>query len=169
MTENDVTEGFEQLGLYFQICWRNEKKTVAMPSRLMDVCWHVFICDTRKYAQFCEAAFGRFLHHEPPNTVELQKLEVSERTDKQMLAIARTYQGALAIEVNNKATVAALFAIDERMQIQDGFCYSAEFLQSLAEFDLKQAEERLSKSDGADDGSAAACGDAGSCGCGGSI
>lgn len=171
LNENDVTEAFEQLRLYFQICWRNEKKAVAMPSRLVDTCWHALICDTRNYARFCEAVFGKFLHHEPPNSFELQKIEVSERSDRQMLAIARAYKGALAADVIDKSTVAVpkLFAIDERMQIQDGFCYSAEFLKCLDDFDLEKAEARLTKEDGAADGSAAACGDGGSCGCGGSV
>ena len=169
LNENDAAEAFEQLRRYFQICWQNEKKTVAMPSRLIDECWHSFICDTRSYAQFNEAVFGRFLHHEPPNCFEPQKLDISERSDRQMLAIARAYKGALAAEVVGTATVPTLFAIDVRLQIQDGFYYSTEFLKCLADFDLEKAEARLSKEDGAADGSGAACGDGGGCGCGGSV
>lgn len=170
LKEADVIKAFEQFRLYLQICWQNEKKTVVMPSRLIDACWHEFICDTRNYANFCEAVFGQFLHHEPPNYVE-KKMEVSERSDRQMLAIARAYKGALAAEVIDKSTVAVpkLFEIDERMQIQDGFYYSVEFLRCLADFDLEKAEARLSNEDGAADGSGAACGDGGGCGCGGSV
>jgi hypothetical protein len=172
LTENDVTEAFEQLRLYFQICWRYEKRLVAMPSRLVDTCWHLFILDTRNYAQFCELAFGRFLHHEQPSTIEFQEMPADARNQRQMLANARAYQGALlcgAKQVNVGLTVPLLFSIDERLRIDDGFCYSTEFLESLAAFDLKQAEEKLSKADGAADGSGAACGDGGSCGCGGSV
>ncbi|MEN9983414.1 MAG: hypothetical protein RI918_1383, partial [Pseudomonadota bacterium] len=172
LSEADATEAFEQLRLYFGICGRNEKKLVAMPSKLVDTCWHVFICDTRNYARFCEAVFGRFLHHEPPNGIELQKMPADALNQLQMLANARAYQGALLCgtkQVNVGLTVPLLFSIDERLRIDDGFCYSTEFLESLAAFDLKQAEEKLSKTDGAADGSGAACGDGGSCGCGGSV
>jgi hypothetical protein len=184
LSEAEVSEAFEQLRLYFRICWQYDKKLVAMPSRLVDVCWHFFICDTRNYARFCEAVLGSFLHHELPSSielVELQKVDRFKRKNSQfnlpMLTIARAYKGALAIEVKEKVInkdIAAqptptLFAIDERLQIENGFCFSAEFLKSLAEFDLEKAEVRLSKTDGAADGSAAACGDGGSCGCGGSV
>lgn len=170
--EADVAEAFEQLRLYFQLCWRYEKRLVAMPSKLVDECWHVFICDTRNYARFCEDVLGRFLHHEPPSGVELQKMPADARNLRQMLANARAYQGALlcgAKQVNAGLVVPALFSIDEHLRIEGGFCYSAEFLDSLAVFDVKKAESRLSKNDGAADGSGAACGDGGSCGCGGSV
>jgi hypothetical protein len=168
LTENDVSEALEQLRLYFQICWRNEKRLVAMPSRLVDTCWHLFILDTQNYAQFCELAFGRFLHHESPNGLELQKMPADARNQLQMLANARAYQGAVRHGAHDSLVVPALFSMDERLRIEDGFCYSAEFLENLAAFDTKKAEAKLSNVDGAADGSAAACGDGGACGCGGS-
>jgi len=36
-----------------------------VPSPLLDAIWHLHLIDTRAYAAFCEAAFGRFLHHSP--------------------------------------------------------------------------------------------------------
>lgn len=178
LSEADVTEAFEELRLYFGIYWRNEKKLVAMPSKLVDACWHVFICDTRIYAQFCEAVLGRFLHHEPPNGVELQNTDADARNQGQMLANARAYQGRVmrsaketreAKDSNLSLAAPVLFSIDERLRITDGFYYSAEFLESLAAFDVKKAEAKLSRADGAADGSGAACGDGGACGCGGSV
>ena len=35
------------------------------PERDVDRFWHMHILDTRKYADDCDAAFGRFLHHYP--------------------------------------------------------------------------------------------------------
>ncbi len=169
LNESDVVEAFEQLRLYFRICWQCEKRLVAMPSKLVDACWHVFICDTRNYAQFCEAVFGRFLHHEPPTASELQKINASERNQVLMLANARAYQGSLRHATNAVLAVPVLFSIDERLRIHDGFSYSSEFMKSLANFDVKKAEAMLSRSEGAADGSGAACGDGGSCGCGGSV
>lgn len=169
LSEVDVTTAFEQLRLYFGVCWWNEKKLVAMPSKLVDACWHVFICDTRNYARFCEAVFGKFLHHEQPSANELQSVNASERYQMLMIPNARAYQGALRHATNTGLAVPDLFSIDERLRIANGFYYSAEFLESLAAFNVRVAESRLSKSDGAADGSAAACGDGGACGCGGSI
>ena len=54
LTETEVGMAFEQLRLYFTICRRHESKNVAMPSKLVDVCWHAFITDTRNYRQFCD-------------------------------------------------------------------------------------------------------------------
>ena len=31
----------------------------------MDAVWHAHILDTRVYAAFCDATFGRFEHHDP--------------------------------------------------------------------------------------------------------
>jgi hypothetical protein len=169
LSEADATEAFEQLRLYFAICWRNEKKLVAMPSKLVDTCWHVFICDTRNYARFCEAVLGRFLHHEPPSANDLQRINASDRNQLLMLPNARAYQGASRHATNVGLAVPDLFSIDERLRIANGFCYLKEFLESLAAFNVKEVESRLSKSDGAADGSAAACGDGGACGCGGSV
>jgi hypothetical protein len=36
---------------------------IGMPSHAVDEAWHGFILCTARYAAFCEAAYGRFLHH----------------------------------------------------------------------------------------------------------
>jgi hypothetical protein len=66
------------------------------------------------------------------------------------------------------AAVPLLFRIDEELAIGDGFRYSTEITQFLAEFDLKAAEAQETKrqTDGAS-GTGAACGDGGSAACGG--
>src|ERR1700750_1058997 len=38
---------------------------IGMPSRAVDEAWHGFILCTVRYATFCEAAYGRFLHLHP--------------------------------------------------------------------------------------------------------
>jgi hypothetical protein len=35
------------------------------PSHGVDLAWHELILCTRYYAEFCERAFGRFIHHHP--------------------------------------------------------------------------------------------------------
>lgn len=75
LTETDVAKAFEQLRFYFTICWKKEPKTVAMPSKLVDVCWHTFITDTRHYRQFCNDIYGNFLHHMPKVGVTVPRQE----------------------------------------------------------------------------------------------
>lgn len=40
-------------------------QTIGMPSRAVDEAWHGLILCTVRYAAFCDAAYGRFLHHHP--------------------------------------------------------------------------------------------------------
>src|SRR3954453_18946394 len=40
-------------------------EVIGMPSRAVDEAWHGFILCTARYAAFCDAAYGRFLHHHP--------------------------------------------------------------------------------------------------------
>lgn len=36
-----------------------------VPTDMIDEFWHAHILDTRKYAEDCQMAFGRFIHHRP--------------------------------------------------------------------------------------------------------
>ncbi|CAM4505873.1 hypothetical protein NONI108955_37755 [Nocardia ninae] len=40
-------------------------QVIGMPSHAVDEAWHGFILCTERYAAFCTAAYGRFLHHFP--------------------------------------------------------------------------------------------------------
>ena len=42
-----------------------DDQVIGMPSRAVDEAWHGFILCTRRYAEFCDRAYGRFLHHHP--------------------------------------------------------------------------------------------------------
>ena len=94
---------------------------------------------------------------------------------KNQLSAARIYRWALRVESDEQNSedvhVPMLFSIDTELNIEDGYFYSSEMLEFLAKFDLKVAEAVVTKRDTeAAGGSAAACGDGGSCGgCGGSI
>lgn len=189
LPETDIQLAFDQLRIYFYLNWVHESKRIAMPSRLVDSCWHVFILDTRNYLKFCAVVFDKYLHHEPPHA-ELETSELKEQSQTQFLSMARAYQYAQKYEtrrrtesggksytnlINTDAKIAifdiipTIFSIDQTMQIEDGFIYSKEFLKSLAEFDLKSAESDAAALDGTGGGLTAGCGDGGACGCGGSV
>ena len=42
-----------------------DDQVIGMPSRAVDEAWHGLILCTARYAAFCDAAYGRFLHHHP--------------------------------------------------------------------------------------------------------
>ncbi|AUY48099.1 hypothetical protein [Streptomyces sp. CB01881] len=42
-----------------------DRQIIGMPSFAVDEAWHGLILCTERYAAFCEAAYGRFLHHHP--------------------------------------------------------------------------------------------------------
>lgn len=45
-----------------------DDQVIGMPSRAVDEAWHGLILCTARYARFCDAAYGRFLHHHPDGT-----------------------------------------------------------------------------------------------------
>lgn len=195
LSTQDVNLAFEQLRFYFFICLLKQPTSVAMPSRIVDVCWHIFLCDTRQYKQFCEMVFGDFLHHDAwveanlsvpseltPYVAQVESEDLSDEMKAQQalefrnhLAAARIYQWSAEFEGEGQKTlsptVPLLFRIDEELTIQDGFLYPQELINFLAQYDLKAAESVATSQDLAAAGSAGvACGDGGSCGgCGGSV
>ncbi|WP_327141392.1 hypothetical protein [Nocardia sp. NBC_01327] len=42
-----------------------DDQVIGMPSHAVDEAWHGLILCTLRYARFCDAAYGRFLHHFP--------------------------------------------------------------------------------------------------------
>jgi hypothetical protein len=198
LSAEDVNLAFEQLRFYFGICLAKKPVSVAMPSRIVDTCWHVFISDTREYREFCEEVFGDFLHHEAWTeanlTVQSELIEVVEDQEKEalseemknqqrlefrnQLAAARIYQWAAEFEGKAQDSLSTviplLFRIDEELAISDGFLYSRDVTAFLAKYNLKAAESEAASLDLAAAGSSGmACGDGGGAaacgGCGGSV
>ena len=55
-------ETIKELKRYFLIR-HIRKRRVTMESEIVDQSWHEFILDTWNYTNFCELAFGGYLHH----------------------------------------------------------------------------------------------------------
>ena len=197
LSTEHVNIAFEQLRFYFFICMLKKPTSVAMPSRIVDVCWHIFLCDTRQYKHFCETVFGDFLHHEVwveanltvqnkliPDVVQKEQEDLSEELKAQQahesrnqITAARIYQWAAEFEGKGQDSLSTgvplLFRIDEELAISDGFLHSRDVAEFLAKYNLKAAESEAASLDLAAAGSdGAACGDGGgsaACGgCGGS-
>jgi hypothetical protein len=193
LTNEQVNAAFEQLRLYFEMNLAYSENVIPMPSKLVDTCWHVFICDTREYQKFCKTHFGEFLHHEkqantrfnihvdamplnPDSELSEEEKAIQKAEFLNLVRAAQVFQWALAIEGWNQGSIDSqvpqLFSMDEEYEIADGYMYHRDFTIALAKFDLEAASEKLKKEEtlGAD-GSGAACGDGSAAcgGCGGSV
>jgi hypothetical protein len=94
------------------------RKYVSMPSQVVDDLWHEFILYTRNYQQFCNRAFGGYMHHTP--AVALGPGQGDE------MGLKRAWRYACLEEnINPKAPsrLPLLFGIDAKLGIEDGFRY----------------------------------------------
>jgi hypothetical protein len=93
------------------------KRSVGMPSKLVDTAWHEFILMTREYTRFCASAFGGYLHHTPGTELKrgLEEPLVNTlhqvRTSNTPLGWASLYG------------VPLVFAIDKACEIPGGYHY----------------------------------------------
>lgn len=107
-TVEDLDTGLRQ---FFLACGSTADLAAAMPSATIDEAWHEFITYTRDYADFCDLAFGRFLHHVPETTMNATELDKNHGRGMLVAWIA-------ACEDENLdffgATAPTLFAADVR-------------------------------------------------------
>lgn len=110
-----VLHGLRQ---FFIAHLRSKRQFVAMPSKVVDAAWHEFILHTRGYAQWCDAAFGRLLHHSPA--------EVLGRDPKRNSGLRRAWHWACkeeSIDPRAPTRLPLLFALDKKFAIPGGFTY----------------------------------------------
>ncbi len=142
---------FRGLRQYFMACLDanvvNSKKTVGMPSKVVDEAWHEFILMSREYAAFCTKAFGRYLHHSPEGTMKVPMENALANTLEQVKrqALSNTSLATLG-------GIPLLFALDSALAIEGGFKHDA---HTIAAIESRKA---------AATGSTGSCGSAGSCG-----
>ena len=151
-----IIEGLRE---YFQICLSYRCKNVGMPSKLVDLAWHEFILCTREYHEFCEHAFGKYLHHTP------NRNDTSEKTKDR--ALARTWKmSCLRESLNPKhpAKLPLLFAIDSTFGVDDAHL---NLLTAPNKFNGKGHSSNTGGCGGGWSGSKFSGGDADGGGCGG--
>jgi hypothetical protein len=108
------------LGLrhFFLAYMKSGYKPLSMPSQVADDLWHEFILYTLRYQNFCKKAFGRFLHHQPAETLTSKK--------KSNVALRRCWQFNCQEEIINPrkpSRLPLLFALDAKLNIAKGFFY----------------------------------------------
>ncbi|MBP9906907.1 MAG: hypothetical protein KBF66_15235 [Rhodoferax sp.] len=110
-----VLRGLRQ---FFVAYLRSGRQFVAMPSQVVDLAWHEFILHTHAYQVWCEAAFGKLLHHTPA--------EVLGRDPKRNDGLRRTWYWACkeeSINPRQPSRLPLLFALDKKFHIPGGFSY----------------------------------------------
>jgi hypothetical protein len=110
-----VLRGLRQ---FFVAYLRSKRQFVAMPSQAVDFTWHEFILHTRAYQLWCDAAFGKLLHHTPA--------EVLGRDPKRNDGLRRTWYWACkeeSIDPRKPSRLPLLFALDKKYNIPGGFSY----------------------------------------------
>lgn len=110
-----VLRGLRQ---FFVAYLRSGRQFVAMPSQVVDFAWHSFILHTRAYQLWCDAAFGKMLHHTPA--------EVLGRDAKRNDGLRRTWYWACkeeSINPRQPARLPLLFALDKKFGIPGGYEY----------------------------------------------
>lgn len=95
------------------------RKMVAMPSQVADDLWHEFIIFTKPYKQFCDKAFGRYLHHTPVEG--MSSPTVAQEGIKRAWRLACAREG---IDPKTPDRLPRIFAIDAALNIADGFHYT---------------------------------------------
>lgn len=111
-------EVFSCLVDYFQLCHTAGRRMVSMPSQAVDDAWHEFILFTRQYDQFCNQAFGRFLHHTPAEAMSSPTSASNSLKRAWRLACAREN-----IDPHRPSRLPRIFALDARLGLAGGFVY----------------------------------------------
>lgn len=110
-----VLRGLRQ---FFMAYARSGHQFVAMPSQVVDTAWHELILHTRAYQVWCDAAFGKLLHHTPA--------EVLGRDPKRNDGLRRTWYWACkeeSINPRQPSRLPLLFALDKKFDIPGGYSY----------------------------------------------
>ncbi len=111
---------------YFLMSLRAPKRSMPMPSKVVDALWHEFILDTKYYTGFCRKAFGRYFHHIPASSPAVShKMPL---TLKETFLLACQEEG---ISTQYPSRLPLLFAADAQTKIPDGNTYKLpEYLEA---------------------------------------
>ena len=106
---------------WFRLAARHPRVRLSMPSVAADHLWHEFVLHTREYAQFCDAALGRFLHHVPETAPTS-----GDAVANQGRALQTTFRLAQEDEGIERTRLPLLFRVDRETGIPGGRRYLAD-------------------------------------------
>ncbi|MGD0958449.1 MAG: hypothetical protein ABSB19_01445 [Methylomonas sp.] len=103
---------------FFLAYLQGNRRFVSMPSQVTDELWHAFILYTQHYEIFCSKAFGGFLHHIPAAA-----LSQNRQNNAGLRRIWWLSCREENIDPRKPSRLPLLFAIDNKLKINDGFFY----------------------------------------------
>ncbi len=106
---------------YFLAHLKSNRRFVSMPSQVVDSLWHEFILYTKDYQDFCDKAFGQFMHHSPAVTLS-KNMQSNEGLRRCWWYCCKDDN----INPKQATRLPLLFAIDQKLDIPNGFRYLAD-------------------------------------------
>ncbi len=106
---------------WFRLAACHPRAKLWMPSVIVDDLWHEWVLHTREYAAFCEAAFGRFLHHVPESAPSTPAVARSRDA-----ALLTTLRLARQDEGGKANRLPLLFRVDQELAVPGGRRYLAD-------------------------------------------
>jgi hypothetical protein len=136
LSENQMHHVLEGLRQFFMVCAIanavKRKRSFGMPSKIVDDAWHEFILMSREYSQFCDKAFGGYLHHAPAGSSDEPHEKGLLRTLHQLKSDHANAAGWAML-----GGIPLLFAIDKAMAVEGGQYYDP---AGMAELEKKRQE-----------------------------
>jgi hypothetical protein len=106
---------------WFRLAARHRKVKLSMPSVIVDDYWHEMVLHTRDYAEFCDTAVGRFLHHVPESAMSAGDASANRKsTLRQTFKLAQEDEGVEATRLP------LLFRVDRDLAVEGGRRYLAD-------------------------------------------
>lgn len=119
LTLKDCQLTAHALRQFFLAYLKGGRRFVAMPSQVADDLWHELILYTRHYEEFCNKAFGGFMHHTPAVV-----LGPNRQNNTGLRRI--WWYACLEENINPRqpTRLPLLFALDTKLNIANGFRYT---------------------------------------------
>lgn len=76
--DKHLDAGILALKQYYAVALLDSKNMHAVTDRI-DPFWHTHMLFSREYTAFCEEAFGHYLHHEPLDHDDTERVDAAER------------------------------------------------------------------------------------------
>ncbi|PWR06184.1 hypothetical protein DKT68_23245, partial [Micromonospora acroterricola] len=104
---------------WFRLVVRHSSPKLSMPSVVVDDLWQELTLHARDYADFCDAAFGRILHHQPRSAM-------SAGTVNRNPLLLATLSCGRKDEDCGPTGLPLLFRVDQELRVRDGNRYLAD-------------------------------------------
>jgi hypothetical protein len=121
LATGDVDRVEDATRQWFRLAVRHPRARLSMPSVVVDDLWHELVLHTHDYAEFCEAAFGRFLHHVPESAMTPAAAAANRFAD-----LAATFRLAQQDEGCRPDALPLLFRIDRELAVDGARRYLAD-------------------------------------------